>query len=150
MKFELSNNRDLWAGMMLIGFGAAAILIARDYRFGSAQGMGPGFFPTVLGGILIAFGICIGVVGLRNNEKIQGHLSFRALILLPLSLILFGKLIEHAGFIPALLALVFGAAASGKEFKVVESLLLSVVLIVAASMLFIWALGLPLPLIGGF
>ena len=150
MKFELRNNKDFWAGMMLIGFGAAAILIARDYRFGSAHDMGPGFFPTVLGGILITFGICIMAVGLRSNEKIQGHLSLRVLIMVPLSLVLFGILIKHSGFITALVALIFVASASGREFKVVESLLLSVVLIVAATLLFIWGLGLPIPLIGGF
>jgi hypothetical protein len=55
MKVELNNNKDFWAGMMLIGIGVAAMFIARDYRFGSALRMGPGFFPTVLSGILIAF-----------------------------------------------------------------------------------------------
>ena len=54
MKLEFRNNKDFWAGMMLIGIGAAAMFIARDYRFGSALRMGPGFFPTILGGILIA------------------------------------------------------------------------------------------------
>ena len=72
MKMELRNNKDFWAGMMLIGIGAAAMFIARDYRFGSALRMGPGFFPTILGGILIVFGICIMAVGLRSGEKIQG------------------------------------------------------------------------------
>jgi hypothetical protein len=136
--------------MMLIGTGAAAMFIARDYRFGSTLRMGPGFFPTVLGGILIAFGICIMAVGLRNNEKTHGRVSLRALIMLPLSLVLFGILVKHVGFIPALVALVFVSAASGREFKVIEVLLLAVVLTVASAALFIWGLGLPYPLIKGF
>ena len=68
MKQEFSKNKDFWAGLMLIGIGAAAMFIARDYRFGSAVRMGPGFFPTILGGILVAFGICIVAVGLRSGE----------------------------------------------------------------------------------
>jgi len=150
MILELRNNKDVWAGMMMIGIGAAAMLIARDYRFGSALRMGPGFFPTFLGGILIAFGICIIAVGLRSGEKIQGSVSLRALVMLPLSLILFGILVEHAGFIPAMVALVFVSAASGREFKVIEVLLLTVVLTLASVALFIWGLGLPYPLIKGF
>jgi hypothetical protein len=150
MKPELRNNKDFWAGMMLIGTGAAAMFIARDYRFGSALHMGPGFFPTILGGILIAFGICIMAVGLRNNEKIHGRVALRALIMLPLSLVLFGILMKHAGFIPALVALVFVSAASGREFKIFEVLLLAVVLTVASAALFIWGLELPYPLIKGF
>ena len=150
MKPGLSKSKDFWAGLMLIGIGAAAIFIARDYKFGSAIRMGPGFFPTILGGILILFGISIVAVGLRNGQQIQERLSLRALILLPLSLILFGVLMEWAGFIPALAALIFVSAASGREFRIGEVLLLTVFLTVTSAALFIWGLGLPYPLVKGF
>ena len=150
MKMAFLNKKDFWAGMMLLGIGAAAMFIARDYRFGSALRMGPGFFPTILGGILIAFGICIMAVGLKSGEKIQGNLSLRALVMLPLSLVLFGLLMQLAGFIPALVALVLMSAASGREFKLMEVLMLTVVLTVASVALFIWGLGLPYPLIKGY
>ena len=48
--------------------------------------------------------------------------------MLPLSLVLFGVLMDHAGFVPALLVLIFGSATAGSEFKFVEVLLFSVVL----------------------
>ncbi len=150
MKIELHNNKDFWTGVMLIGIGTAAMFIARDYRFGSALRMGPGFFPTILSGVLIVFGVCIIAVGIRNGEKIQGNLSLRALILLPLSLILFGKLVDYAGFVPALVPLVFVSAASGRSFKIIEVLLLTAVLTMASTALFIWGLGLPYPLIKAF
>ena len=63
---------------------------------------------------------------------------------------LFGKLMEYAGFIPALVALVFVSAASGREFKLMEVLLLTALLTVSAVALFIWGLGLTYPLIKGF
>ncbi len=150
MKMAFLNKKDFWAGMMLTGIGAAAMFIARDYRFGSALRMGPGFFPTILGGVLIAFGVCIMAVGLKSGEKIQGSLSLRALIMLPLSLVLFGLLMEKAGFLPALAVLVFGSAASGREFRFVEVLLLTALLTAASAALLIWGLGLPYPLIKGF
>ncbi len=150
MKIELRKNKDFWAGLLLIAIGAAALFIARGYRFGSALRMGPGFFPTILSVTLIVFGICISVVGLRSGEKIQSSVSLRALVLLPLSLVLFGILMELAGFIPALVALVFVSAASGREFKIIEVLLLTMFLTTASAALFIWGLGLPYPLIKGF
>jgi hypothetical protein len=150
MKQELRRNKDFWAGMMLIGIGAAAMFISRDYRFGTASRMGPGFFPILLSGILMAFGVGIVAAGLRSGEKIQGRLSLRALVLLPSSLLLFGILMELAGFIPALVALVFVAAASGREFKFTEVLLMTALLTVASVALFIWGLGLPYALIKGF
>ena len=57
MKLALANNKDVWAGLMLIAIGAAAIFVARSYPFGTALRMGPGFFPVVLGGLLIVFGL---------------------------------------------------------------------------------------------
>lgn len=149
MKLELCNNKDFWAGLMFIGIGAAAMFIARDYRFGSALRMGPGFFPTMLGGILIVFGICIMAVGLHIKEKIQGRLSLKPLIMIPVSMVLFGVLMESASFVPALVVLIFGSTVSGKEFKFKEVLILTVLLVLLALVVFIWGLDLPYPLIKG-
>src|SRR3989339_111853 len=147
---DLRKNKNFWAGMMMIAIGVGAMFISRNYQFGSALRMGPGFFPTILSGILIVFGVCITAVGLRSGEKIQGNVSLRALLLLPLSLVLFGILQELAGFIPAPTALIFVSAAAGKEFKWGEVLSLTVLLTLASTALFIWGLGLPYPLIKGF
>ena len=151
MKRELLYSRDFWAGLMLIVLGGGAMIMSLGYRFGSALRMGPGFFPTILGGICIAFGIVVMAVGVRGGgEKITERVSLRALIVLPLSMILFGVLMNYAGFIPALVVLVIASAASGKEFKLVEVLVLTTILTVAATAVFIWGLGLPYPLIKGF
>jgi len=150
MKLEFYKNKDFWAGMMFLGIGAGAIIGARNYPFGSTLRMGPGYFPTMLGGILILFGIYVMVRGLRSDEKIKGNWSIRALIVLPLSMVLFGVLMELAGFIPALAALIFVSVASGREFKFMEVLLLTVFLGVISVAMFIWGLGLPYPLIKWF
>jgi hypothetical protein len=146
MKLECRNNRDFWAGMMFFGTGAVAIAIARNYQFGSMLRMGPGFFPILLGVILILFGIYIMMKGLRRNEKIQGSWSVRALILLPVATILFGFLVERMGFVAALLILGFGSAVAGSEFKWGEALVLTVFLTILSVVLFIGGLGLPYPL----
>ena len=150
MKLGFGNNRDFWAGLMFAGIGAAAMFIARNYPFGTTLRMGPGYFPRVLGGILILFGVYVMVRGVRSEEKIEGNWSIRALIVLPLAMVLFGILMDFLGFIPALVALIFGSAAAGKEFKFVEVLLLTVLLISLSVAMFIWGLGLPYPLIKVF
>jgi hypothetical protein len=150
MKLVVRNNKDFWAGLVFAGTGAAAMFIARTYPFGTTLRMGPGYFPRILGGILILFGIYVMVRGLRSNEKIQGNWSVRALIVLPLSMVVFGVLMELAGFVPALAALIFVSAASGREFKFKEVLLLTLFLGLMSVAMFIWGLGLPYPLIKGF
>ena len=150
MQLEFRSNRDFWAGVMLLATGAVAIFIARNYSFGDALRMGPGYFPSVLGGSLIVFGIYLLAAGLRRNEKIEGNWSLRALIVLPLSLVLFGLLMEHAGFVPALMVLIVGSTAAGSEFNLIEALVLAAGLTAFAVVLFIWGIGLPYPLIVGW
>jgi len=150
MEIDLRRNRDFWAGIMLIGTGATALLIARNYAFGTTLRMGPGYFPSVLGGMLVLFGLYLVASGLRSKEQVEGSWSLRALVVLPLSLVLFGLLMEHAGFIPALMVLVVGSAAAGRDFRPIEALLLAVGLTALSVALFIWGLGLPYPLLVGW
>src|SRR5947209_3698433 len=100
MNLELRSNKDFWAGALMIATGGTAIAIARDYAFGTALRMGPGYFPIVLGAMLIVFGLYFLATGLMRGEKIEGSWSLRALVIVPLSLVLFGVLIERAGFVP--------------------------------------------------
>ena len=90
--------------------------------------MGPGYFPVVLGALLVLFGIYVLAKGVRGGDKIEAGWSLRALIVLPLALALFGFLMDRAGFVPALVVLIFGSAAAGSEFKLVEIVALTVVL----------------------
>jgi len=149
MKFDWRNNRDFFGGLMYIVTGAAGWWIARDYPFGSALRMGPGYFPTVLSWMMIAFGVAILMMGFKNNEKIKGNWSIRALFVLPLSTIAFGYMMEEVGFLPAMLVLIPFSAAAGREFKLVEIAMLTVGLTILCTAMFIYGLGLPYPLIKG-
>jgi putative tricarboxylic transport membrane protein len=149
MKFDWRNNRDFFAGLAYIGTGAAGWWMAIDYPFGSALRMGPGYFPIVLSWIMIAFGIAILLMGIKNNEKFQGTWSIRALIVLPLSAVVFGYMMEEAGFIPALLVLIPLSAAAGNEYKWREIVPLTIGLTILCTAGFIYGLGLPYPLIKG-
>jgi len=144
------ENKDVWAGLFLIVVGVVAVVIARNYTFGTALRMGPGFFPTILGGFLVLSGLYILANGLRSGEAIEGSWPLRALIVLPLALVLFGVLIERAGFVPAMLVLIFGSGLAGTEFRLIEMLIFSVLLTALCAIVFVWALGLPYPLIAGF
>jgi len=150
MKLELRDNKDFWAGMMFLATGVGAMLVARHYPFGTTLRMGPGYFPLVLSGLLVLFGVITAIRGLRNQEKTQGKWPMRSLILLPLSVVVFGILMNVAGLVPALVALVFLSALSGWEFRFKEVLALTVILCVLSVALFIWGLGLPYPLVRTF
>ena len=150
MNLEFLERKDFWSGLMLIAIGGGAVFIARNYQFGSSLRMGPGYFPTILGGALVMFGVYFIIQGLRTGaEKLDGSLSLRALIILPLSLVVFGLLIDRAGFIPAMLALIIGSSTASAQFKLVEVLVFAVFMTAMCVIVFIWALGLPYELITG-
>jgi hypothetical protein len=144
-----ARNRDIWAGLTFLVTGVAALLLARGYPAGTVLRMGPGYFPRLLAGLLILFGLHAVWKGLRRRERIEGVWSSRALIVLPLAMVLFGVLMEHAGFVPAIAALVVGSAAAGRQFRLLEVLLLTGFLTAVSVAVFVWGLGLPYPLIKG-
>ena len=52
----IRNPKDFYAGVLFMSFGLAALVIARSYPLGTAARMGPGYFPRVLGILLLGIG----------------------------------------------------------------------------------------------
>ena len=148
MHFDLRTNRDALAGLLFIAVGVSVYLLAEDYPMGETARMGPGYFPTVLGGILTLFGIYILARGLRTGEPVQGGWAWKPLALITLSIVLFGFLMERFGLVPALVAVFFASALAGHEFRFKETLLLTLVMGTLAIGVFFYGLKLPYPLFG--
>jgi uncharacterized membrane protein len=149
MKTPLLQNPDILAGIMFVGVGSLGMWMARDYPFGSALRMGPGYFPSVLGGIMIAMGVYCLIKGLKVQDKITRTWSVRALIILPITTFVFGVMMEHLGFVPAVIVLSVMAATASPEFHWIEQLVLAVGLTIGCVALFIYGIGLPYPLFAG-
>jgi hypothetical protein len=143
MKVRLHENKDLLAGLLMVCIGSIAFYMALDYPFGSALRMGPGYFPRVLAGIFVAFGIYVALRGLRTGEMVQGVWGWKALTLITLSFWVFGWLMDRIGLIPSLVVLFFVSAFAGHEFKLKEVIILTTVMIVFAWAVFIYGLGMP-------
>ena len=143
MKVSLLDNKDFLAGLLMIGIGCITFYVALDYPFGSALRMGPGYFPRVLAGLLIAFGLYVGLRGLRTGEKVEGVWGWKALAYITASLVAFGWLMDRVGMIPSLVVMFFVAALAGHEFKLKEVIILATLMILFAYGVFIYGLGLP-------
>lgn len=146
MQFKIKNPEDFWAGLLFIGFGILAIAISRDFPMGSAMRMGPGYFPTALGGIMALLGGIILLTSFKTTgEKIKPF-AWRGMILLGVAFTIIGWGIDHIGFVPSMFGMIFCSALAGKEFRLLEVLIMSVVLIIGSIALFIYGLELPFPL----
>ncbi|MBM3344544.1 MAG: tripartite tricarboxylate transporter TctB family protein [Betaproteobacteria bacterium] len=143
MKTKLSYNLDFLAGLLMICTGAVGFYMALDYPYGSALRMGPGYFPRVLAGIMIAFGVWIGLRGLRTQEPVKGIWGWRPLFWVTLAMVVFGWMMERAGFVPSLVALFFIASLAGYNIRWKEVTILTIVMILFAWGVFVYGLGLP-------
>jgi hypothetical protein len=144
MKVELRNNKDFFAGLMFIVIGLTAVVIAqKNYPMGTSLNMGPGYFPTVLGGILTAFGLYVMVRGLIKGNRVEGVWAIRPLALVSLGVVAFGFFMDRFGMVPALFVLFFLSAFGGQEFKLKEVFILFVAMTVVSYGLFIYGMRLP-------
>ena len=48
--FRIKSAQDFWTGLAFTAFGAFTVALAQGYDLGRAARMGPGYFPTILGG----------------------------------------------------------------------------------------------------
>src|SRR5262245_49741417 len=110
----IRGPKDFWTGVIYVLFGGIAFWIARDYGFGTASRMGPGYFPTVLSALLVLIGVISLVRSFIVPAEPLGNFAIKGGFLVILATILFGVLINRAGLIIALLALVLVSAAASE------------------------------------
>ena len=146
----MRGNKDFLAGLVFLAFGATAMVVARSYPFGTAMRMGSGYFPTVLGAILVLFGAYLAVRGLRKQDPAPVTWAWRPLACIAASMLAFGFLMSQLGLVPALVAMFFIVAAAGREFRFAEVAALTAVMTLFAVGVFVYVLKLPFMLFPGF
>jgi Tripartite tricarboxylate transporter TctB family len=144
---RIRSKEDFWSGLMFIGFGAVAALVGRTYNVGTAMDMGPGYFPTYLGAILVVIGTLIAVRSFWVVGEGVGRFAFRPVLFLSGAFAAFGLLMESGGLVLALLALLGLSAAAGERFHPWQFVLLAVVIVGGSAALFVYGLGLPFRLL---
>lgn len=140
---KIRSQKDFWAGLMFIAFGMLAIVVSRNYPMGTAVRMGPGYFPTYLGAIMIVIGAITTGFAYRTEGRDIGRWGWRPLLWLSAAFAAFGLLIEGAGFVLALLALIVASSLAGRDTRPLELVVLIAALITGSVALFIYGLELP-------
>lgn len=142
---SVRHPKDFWAGVLFLLLGGAAMWLARGYMFGSAARMGPGYFPTVLGGLLSFLGLILAGRGLVVDGRAVMRFHWRPLLLILGSVILFGWGLPHFGLVLSIFVLVIVSAFAGHDFRPREVALLAVVLGAGSVAVFVFGLKLQFP-----
>jgi putative tricarboxylic transport membrane protein len=144
----IGESKDFWSGAIFLVVGVAFVGLGRRYPMGTTMRMGPGYFPIVLGGLLALIGFTLMVRALLRPGPAVGRLAYGKLGLVTLSNVLFALLLRRLGLVAALILLVVVSAYASKRFRWPVALTLAVGLAVGSSIIFVWLLGLPIPIRG--
>ena len=146
---KLKSQKDFWSGLMFIVAGSAFAWGATAYNFGSAARPGPAYFPFGLGILLAILGAIVLLKSLTVNtpdgDPIE-KFAWRPIIVITLSLIVFGFALPKLGMFISLPLLVIIASFAGDEFHPVEVAINAAALTVGSWLIFSKGLGLTIPL----
>ncbi|HEY3153953.1 MAG TPA: tripartite tricarboxylate transporter TctB family protein [Candidatus Binatia bacterium] len=144
----IRSTKDFWTGLIYIFFGSSAVLIARDYGMGTGGKMGPAYFPTILGGLLLIIGAISVIRSFISHGAPIGTFAFKGLALVSASVLLFGIVVRGAGLAIALPLLVIISAYASTRFRWRPTLIMAVGLTIFCVLVFLKGLGIPLPIVG--
>ncbi len=135
---------------MFLVIGIVFFVGAYNYSIGTAARMGPGYFPRILGGLLAALGVIVAGVGLKNQAawaKTEGiGWTWKPVVILTVAVVLFGLALQPLGMITSiiLLTVISGIAAHDKNYR--ELALITVIMCLFCSAVFVWGLKLQMKL----
>ena len=141
----IRHPKDFWAGALFIAFGTAAITIGASYPVGTAARMGPGYFPRVLGLILVVLGLILAVRALKLTGAPLAMRNVKPLLIVLGSVLAFGLAATRLGIVAATVLLIVISSTADREFRWKEALISSAVLAALTVAAFIWGLGVQLP-----
>ncbi|MDI9331847.1 MAG: tripartite tricarboxylate transporter TctB family protein [Alphaproteobacteria bacterium] len=153
---KIKSQKDFLSGLMFLVVGGVFAWGATSYSLGTGARMGPGYFPMMLGVLLILLGAIIMLGGLivetPDGDKV-GKIAWKPLSYILGANLVFGILlgglpkfgIPSFGLIAAIFALVIIASKAGDEFSWKSVLILAAVLSLGSYLAFIALLKLQMP-----
>lgn len=135
---------DLWAGILFVAFGIFFLWGSLGLEIGTALRMGPGYAPLILAIVLIGLGLVILVSAFRLAPQAIGPWAWRGMAYILPAPILFGLTVRPLGFVPAVFLTALTASFASPRMRPGPALLLAVAVTVFSTLVFSYALGLPM------
>jgi hypothetical protein len=143
---RIRSQSDFWCGLIFIAIGLTFVIVAQNYRMGSAARMGPGFFPVWLGGLLAMLGLTLTVPSFVTPGPAFPRLHLRPFLALLVSIVVFAFALQPLGFVISLMLLVVIAGCADPALGPLRAVGIGALLTLFSVLIFYYLLGLPLPL----
>ena len=139
-------NPDLLSGLFFISVGVIAIGVGTGYRLGTPDDMGPGFFPVMLGVVLLLIGIAVAALNVRQGGEGLSSIQLKPIVVVLGAVTAFGILVNQLGIVLTIGVIVALCALAGWKTNIREQVILFLCLATLVSGVFVVGLGLPIPL----
>jgi hypothetical protein len=144
MAFRDRDRKDFNAGFMYICIGGFFAGFATNYPMGSAVRMGPAYFPTILGALLVMLGLILVFRSFfMHGSELPSKTHWRPLGFILGAVVFFAFLIDRAGLVASSVVMMLMGSMGGWQFRWKEQLVTTVVMTGACIGIFYYALGLP-------
>lgn len=147
---------DLVTAIIFILIGVGAFAMALAYPIGTMHRMGPGMFPLLISGLITLVGVGLALQAVLAGRAAESQAvapkltpsftAIRALFFVMLALLTFALLIRPAGLFLATSILAFISTRAEPGRGVLGSIILSLTLSCASAAIFVYGIGLPIPL----
>jgi len=146
MAGRIKGPQDFYGGLALMGIALFALWAARDLQGTSGFSFGPGTVPRMAGIMLLLMGAGVAASGFFTTGAPLQRFSIRGPLFVTLAILSFSVTIRPLGLVVSALASFFIAAMATPETNWKETIIVGVLLTAGCSLLFPYALGLPLEL----
>ena len=143
---RIRSPKDFWSGLFFIAVAVGFIGLSRQYNMGNMHRMGPALFPTLVGTLLAGLGLVMALRSFAIDGPPVPRFHARPILISMIAIVLFGVALQNSGLVAAVTALVIVGAVASSESRVLETVGLTIALIVFSVAVFVWLLGLPIPL----
>lgn len=152
MTVRIRNQQDFFASLIFLAVGIGAILAGLRYGMTGlgreivSTGIGPGYFPLVLGLLLVLIAIVVGGRALIVDGPLVVHQSIRPVLILTTTILAFAFLLPRVGLIITAFFTVLASSLGWHEFRWRNSVILAVFLTILSVSIFVLGLKLPFKL----
>ncbi len=143
---RIRHPKDFWSGVMFVGLGVFVLIYGSKYALGTAARMGPGYFPRILGILMIVLGLILAIRVFYLKGAPIPRWKWRPTIVVLGSVVLFGAIVQSVGVALSTVVLIVASSFASHEFRPREALISGVFLAALAVGVFVIGLKLQLPI----
>jgi hypothetical protein len=145
--WDILARADVLSGLLFIAIAAFGLWASRNYPVGTALRMGTGYIPRLLCWILLGLGAIVLAQGMRQPSPPlrTSPAGWRAVISVTLGILAFALSIERLGLVAAIVLLTGIGALATRALRPLETVIAALALIALSWAIFIFGLGLTIP-----